>query len=198
MLKYFAQLESGKINLVTDEASNLYEDLNSLLGFEISPNSTILALKFEYEDAENLYFCYCEHGTKSLMRMLCECSQTDATIKHYLLASMHISSRILLQFTIDKIDKNMIFFDLLDLENIMFSNSIGLMTSMLYFTYRDEENVSILRGCDQEYKNLNENTSLLYFTNTKTAINMKKYNYGIEVNEPLKDLYSVSNSICFI
>lgn len=73
--------------------------------------------------------------------MFYECSRTDPSIKHYLMSSINIASRILFQFTIDKIDKNMIFFDLLDLENIMFSNSISLMTCMLYFTYKEEDSV---------------------------------------------------------
>lgn len=134
--KYFSTLKMGEITKV-EKDTELYIDLEKLLEVKIDENTTCIALKFEYEDAENLFFCYCEHGAKSLTRMLFECSQSDPSIYHYLIASMHISSRILLQFTIDKIDKNMIFFDLLDLENIMFSNSIGLMTSMIYFTYKE-------------------------------------------------------------
>ena len=80
----------------------------------------------------------------------------------------------------------------------MLSNSMSLMISMLYFTYKEVEQVRILRDCDSEYHELNEKTSLLYFTNTETMINMKEYNYAIVINQPLKDLYSVSNSLMFI
>ena len=197
MKKYFDSLNSGEITRIQEE-NELFNDLKCIMDIEIKESSTIIALKFEYEEAENLFFCYCEHGSKSLIRMLYECSLHDTAIKKYLMTSMNIASRILYQFTIDKIEKYLIFFDLLDLENIMLSNSMSLMISMLYFTYKEVEQVRILRDCDSEYHELNEKTSLLYFTNTETMINMKEYNYAIVINQPLKDLYSVSNSLMFI
>lgn len=86
----------------------------------------------------------------------------------------------------------------MDLENIMYSNSICIMISMLYFSYRDESLVQILRECDQEYQNLSSKTSLLYFTESTSSIILKEYNFGIRISKELKDLYSVANSICMI
>ena len=69
-------------------------------------STTCLALKFEYEDSENLFFCFCPYGKKSLTRMLFECSQTDPNIREYLLDSIKIASKVLLSYTNDKIDKS--------------------------------------------------------------------------------------------
>lgn len=105
LAKYFEELEANIITQVQPN-TNMCKDLETLLDFKMSDDTTCLALKFDYEDSENLFFCLCPYGKKSLTRMIFECSQTDPNIRHYLLDSIKIAGKILLFFTNDKIDKS--------------------------------------------------------------------------------------------
>lgn len=60
----------------------------------------------------------------------------DPELRRYVESSLVIASRVLEQFTTDKINKNLLFFDLLDIESILFANSKSLLINMLVFTYR--------------------------------------------------------------
>lgn len=59
-------------------------------------------------------------------------------MKRYMESALIIASRILYQFTTDTINKNLLFFDLLDIENVLFAHSKTLLVNMLVFTYRDD------------------------------------------------------------
>ena len=62
----------------------------------------------------------------------------DPELRRYVESSLVIASRVLEQFTTDKINKNLLFFDLLDIESILFANSKSLLINMLVFTYRGD------------------------------------------------------------
>lgn len=70
--------------------------------------------------------------------MLFEQSKEDPELMRYLESALIVASRILYQFTTDTINKNLLFFDLLDIENIYFAHSKSLLINMLAFTYKDD------------------------------------------------------------
>jgi hypothetical protein len=69
--------------------------------------------------------------------MLFESSQTNKQIQRYIESCLLVASRILYQFTTDKINKDGIFFDLLDIENILFAHTKSLLLAMLKFTWKE-------------------------------------------------------------
>lgn len=70
--------------------------------------------------------------------MLYESCKQDPEMERYMESALIIASRILYQFTTDTINKNLLFFDLLDIENVLFSHSKTLLVNMLVFTYRND------------------------------------------------------------
>ena len=59
--KYFTELEEGSFTRV-GLTSELYYDLGKIMKMDLNENTTCVAIRYECQDAENIYFCYCEHG----------------------------------------------------------------------------------------------------------------------------------------
>ena len=64
-------------------------------------------------------------------------SLVDVVNDRFLTTILNIASKILFQFTVDHLNKDHIFFDLLDIEVALHASTINQLVSMLHFTYKD-------------------------------------------------------------
>jgi len=71
--------------------------------------------------------------------MLYVCSHSDALILAYFRNNIVFISRILFLGLKDLISKEMLIYELYEAQEILFSSTISLFISMLYFHYEDNE-----------------------------------------------------------
>lgn len=73
--------------------------------------------------------------------MLLEEYKKNPKIEKYFKLVLKLAMGILEMFTSEKIDKNTLFFELLDIENAFYSNLRNLLEAMLAFAYKDNNNM---------------------------------------------------------
>lgn len=73
--------------------------------------------------------------------MLCKELNQNSNIQKYFKLALNLAVDVLKMFTSDKIDKSRLFFDLLDIENIFYSNTRNILEAILCFSYKENDDV---------------------------------------------------------